>query len=314
METRANYVAVGAFVLTLLAGLFIAVLWLARVQFQTEYKYYETHVAGPVTGLASGALVRLNGIEVGRVTGIELDPKDPQLVRLILQVRNTVEIRTDAVASLETLGLTGLSYVEISGGTLSSPPLVAAKGQQYPTIPSRPSSLQEVFNSAPELLTRLLVISNRTASLLDDKNREALAGALSNLRDITAVFARRTQDIDQLITDSGQTMHNLAIASASLQSMSGKLDRASDGANRLVVGANGAVDQIAKAGADLDAVILSAKPGVLDLTGNGVDQLNELLSDAHHLIANLSRVSTALERDPSRFLFGSRREGGYTPK
>ena len=101
METRANYVAVGAFVLAVLAGVFVATLWLARVQFETEYKTYETHVAGPVTGLGSGALVRLNGIEVGRVTRIELDPKDPQLVRLILLVRNTVEIRTDAVASIE---------------------------------------------------------------------------------------------------------------------------------------------------------------------------------------------------------------------
>jgi phospholipid/cholesterol/gamma-HCH transport system substrate-binding protein len=81
--------------------------------------------------------VRLNGIEIGRVTRIELDPKDPQLVRLILQVRNTVEIRTDAVASIETLGLTGASYVEISGGTLGSPPLVVVEGQQYPTITFR---------------------------------------------------------------------------------------------------------------------------------------------------------------------------------
>ena len=114
VETRANYVAVGAFVLVVLAGILVATLWLARVQFQTEYTNYETDVAGPVTGLGSGALVRLNGIEVGRVIRMELDPKNPQLVRLILQVRTAVEIRADAVASLETLGLTGVSYVEIS--------------------------------------------------------------------------------------------------------------------------------------------------------------------------------------------------------
>ena len=70
-----------------------------------------------------------------------MDPQDPQLVRVILQVRNAVEIRTDAVASLETIGLTGVSYIEISGGTLNSPALVVAEGQQYPTIRSRPSSL-----------------------------------------------------------------------------------------------------------------------------------------------------------------------------
>lgn len=313
METRANYVAVGAFVLAVLAGVFVATLWLARVQFETEYKTYETHVAGPVTGLGSGALVRLNGIEVGRVTRIELDPKDPQLVRLILLVRNTVEIRTDAVASIETLGLTGVSYVEISGGTLGSPPLMPAEGQQYPNIASRPSSLQEVFNNAPELLGRLLVISDRIAAVLDDSNREAIAAALVNLRDTTGVFARRTRDIDQLITDSNQTIHNLAAASTSVKAMLDKLEGTSDHADRLVLAANDAVYQTTKLVADLDAVVLSSKPGIRDLTTNGVAQLDELLGDARRLISSLSRVSMALERDPSRFLFGDHREG-YAPK
>lgn len=313
METRANYVAVGAFVLTVMAGVFVAVLWLARIQFETEYKYFETHVAGPVTGLGSGALVRLNGIEIGRVTRIELDPKDPQLVRLILQVRNTVEIRADAVASIETLGLTGVSYVEISGGTLGSPPLLAAEGQQYPTITSRPSSLQEVFNSAPELLARLLVISDRIAAVLDDRDREAISEVLVNIRDTTGVFARRTQDIDQIITDGNQAVHNLAAASASLKTMLGKLEGTSDHADRLVLAANDTVEQATKLAADLDAVVLSSKPGLHDLTTNGVVQLDELLGDARRLISSLSRVSMALERDPSRFLFGDHREG-YTPR
>ena len=80
MEARANYVAVGAFVLAVLAGILVATLWLARVQFQTQYQFFETHVAGPVSGLGSGALVRLNGIEVGRVAKIALDPKDPKVI------------------------------------------------------------------------------------------------------------------------------------------------------------------------------------------------------------------------------------------
>ena len=313
METRAHYVAVGAFVLTVLAGVFVATLWLARVQFKTEFLTYETHVAGPVTGLGSGALVRLNGIEVGRVTRIELDPKDPQLVRLILQVRNTVEIRADAVASIETPGLTGTSYVEISGGTLGSPPLMVAEGQQYPTIISRPSSLQEVFNNAPELLGRLLIISDRIAAVLDDRDREAIAATLANLRDTTGVFARRTRDIDQLITDSNQTMHNLAAASMSVRAMLGKLEGTTDHADRLILAANGAVDQAAKLAVDLDAVVQSSKPGVRDLSTNGIVQLDELLADARRLISSLSRVSMALERDPSRVLFGDHREG-YAPK
>ncbi|HEY6432519.1 MAG TPA: MlaD family protein [Acetobacteraceae bacterium] len=313
METRANYVAVGAFVLIVLAGIFIATLWLARLQFATQYRYYETDVLGPVTGLGSGALVRLNGIEVGRVVRIEQDPKDPALVRLILQVRNSVEVRADAVASLETLGLTGVSYIEISGGTANSPRLVAAAGQQYPIIASRPSSLQQVFNNAPELLARLLVITDRIASVLDEKNRQALADTLSNVRDTTAVFKDRAGDVDQLISDSGRTMHNLATASASLQAILSKFDHTSDQADQLVVAANTAVRQATKLATDLDAVVVSAKPGLRDLTTNGFQQLTGLLSDARRLIASLDRVSTELERDPGSLLFGERRNG-YTPR
>ena len=167
-------------------------------------------VAGPVSGLGTGAAVRLNGIEVGRVAKIELDPDDPKLVTLLLQVRSTIPIHADSVASIESQGLTGVSYVEISGGTLNAPPLIAAAGQRYPRIASRPSSLQEVFNNAPELLSRLLVIGDRLESLLDDKNREAIAQTLGNIRDTTSLFARRSKDIDQLITNGDITLQNLA--------------------------------------------------------------------------------------------------------
>jgi len=313
MESRANYVAVGAFVLIVLAGIFVAGLWLARVQFQTAYKYYETDVPAPVTGLESGALVRLNGIEVGRVHRIEQDPRNPELVRLILEVRNNVEIRADSVASLETLGLTGVDYVEISGGTLNSPALQAAQGQEYPTIASRQSSLQRVFNNAPELLARLLVITDRISSILDEKNRQAIADTLANVRDTTAAFKGHAGDIGQLITDGGKAMHNLADASASLQDMASKLDRTSDKADRLVAAANDAIHQATKLATDLDSIVLAAKPGVRELTTNDFDQLSALLADARRLIASLDRVSDQLERDPSGFLFGERR-AGYTPR
>jgi phospholipid/cholesterol/gamma-HCH transport system substrate-binding protein len=314
MESRANYIAVGAFVLIVLAGAFVSILWLARgTQFQARYKYYETDVLGPVTGLESGALVRLNGIEVGRVTRMEQDPDDPEFVRLILEVLNTAQIRADSVASLETLGLTGVDYIEISGGTHNAPLLIAAPGQEYPRIASRESSLQRVFENAPELLARLVALTERVQSIFDEKNRQAIADTLANMRDATAVVKNRSHDIDQLITDSGTTMHNLAIASASLQDMVGKLDRTSDKADRLVVAANDAVRQATKLVVDLDAVVVTAKPGLRDLTTNGVDQIDALLSDARRLIASLDRVSSELERNPNALLFGEHR-AGYTPK
>lgn len=313
MNTRANYVAVGAFVLILLAGIFVAILWLARMQFGAEYTLYETDIAGPVSGLSNGALVRLNGIEVGLVTRIELDPDDPQRVRVLLRLREDVKIRADATASLETQGFTGVEYVEISGGSRRAPLLVASEGQKYPMIASRPSSLQQVFNTTPELLTRLMVLVDRASSLLDEKNQQAIADTLVNMRETTGVFAHRTGDIDQLIADSSLAIHHLVVSSASLQSLLEKLDRTSDRADRLATEAEQALHQATRLATDLDAVVISSKPGLHDLTTNGTAQLNEVLGEARRLLASLDRVSTALERDPSRFLFGDH-NAGYRPR
>ena len=137
METKANYVAVGAFVLACVIGLVVTILWLAGAQYSQEYAYYQTFFKGPVTGLGKGTITRYNGIEVGRVTDLAFDPNDPQSVVITLQVQPNLNIREDSVASIESQGLTGASYVEISGGTKNSPLLVAKPGQKYPVIPGQ---------------------------------------------------------------------------------------------------------------------------------------------------------------------------------
>jgi phospholipid/cholesterol/gamma-HCH transport system substrate-binding protein len=43
METRANYVAVGAFVLACVIGLVVTILWLAGVLYSQEYAYFQTY-------------------------------------------------------------------------------------------------------------------------------------------------------------------------------------------------------------------------------------------------------------------------------
>jgi len=118
METRANYVAVGAFVLACMLALVVTVLWLAGVQYSQEYVYYQTKFTGSVTGLGKGTTVRYNGIEVGRVESLDFAPNDPSSVIATLQVRPDLSIYKDATASIASQGLTGGSYVEIIGGKL----------------------------------------------------------------------------------------------------------------------------------------------------------------------------------------------------
>src|SRR5476649_2539164 len=104
METKANYVAVGAFVMICVLGLVVTLLWLAGAQYSQEYAYFQTHFKGPVTGLGTGTIVRYNGIDVGRIKDLQFDPNDPQSVVVALQVRPNLNIREDSEASIESEG------------------------------------------------------------------------------------------------------------------------------------------------------------------------------------------------------------------
>jgi phospholipid/cholesterol/gamma-HCH transport system substrate-binding protein len=127
------------------------------------------------------------------------------------------------------------------------------------------------------------------------------------------MLSRRSKDIDQLIGDAGATMHNLADASGTLKNTLANLDRTSGKADGLIASANSTFDHATKLTIDLDSLVQASRPGLRDLTTNGTAQLTELLSEARRLVASLNRVSTGLERDPSRLLLGDRREG-YQPK
>jgi phospholipid/cholesterol/gamma-HCH transport system substrate-binding protein len=288
METKANYVAVGAFVLACMVGLVITIMWLAGVQYAQEYSYYTAVFKGPVTGLGKGTVTRFNGIDVGRIQDLQFDPNDPQAVIVTLQVQPHLNIREDSVASIDSQGLTGGSYVEISGGTVKSPLLTAKPGQRYPVIQTKRSGLAQLEQSAPEVVAKLSVAASRINDLLNDNNRKAIAQTLANLSQISETIARRQGDIDAILRNTNQATANLNKASASLQPTLDDVHLT--------------VTKINKVADDADAFI----------TGDGLAQLSSLISDLRRLTSNLDRFTEQLNRQPTEILFGDRRKG-YDP-
>src|ERR1700739_4350159 len=185
METKANYVAVGVFVIVLLFGLVITLLWLGGSQYTEEYAYYRTYFSVSVTGLGDGTLVRYNGIQVGRVSKVDFDPNDPKRVIVTLEINPDLPIHSDSVATIASEGLTGGTYVEIDGGLQGSPVLPHGLFGGYPAIKSKPSTLQELEQSAPQLLAKSNGIADRLNDVLSTGNRQAFAQTLTNLRDVT---------------------------------------------------------------------------------------------------------------------------------
>jgi len=295
METKANYVAVGAFVLLCAIGLVVALLWLGGVQYAQEYDYYQTVFKGSVSGLGKGTVTRYNGIEVGRVTDLAFDPNDPQSVIVTLQVQPDLNIREDSVATIASQGLTGGSYVEIKGGSKNSPLLRAKEGQRYPVIPSRISSLQQLEQSAPEVVAKLNVAAGRINDLLRDENRRALSNTLVSLEKLATALADRSPEIDRSI-------RNAEAAIARLEETSRRFDPSMDKLDEAIAEANVTLKKYGKVADSADAFI----------TGEGLAQVSELINDLRRLSGNLSRLSDQLNRQPTKLLFGDRREG-YTP-
>ncbi len=289
METKANYVAVGAFVLACAVGLVVTILWLAGVQYSQEYAYYQANFKGPVTGLGKGTLTRYNGIEVGRITDLSFDPADPSRVIVTVQVQPNLNIREDSVASIDSQGFTGGAFVEISGGSANSPLLVAREGQRYPVLRTKQSTFAQLQQSAPEVVAKLNVAASQLNDLLSDDNRRAIAHVLANLDETTQAVARRSADIDATIANANKAMANLSDASNSLRPTLSHVDLT--------------IQKYGKVADDADAFI----------NGDGLAQLSDLIGEMRRLVADLTQFSDQLNRTPTKLFFGDRRKG-YEPK
>jgi phospholipid/cholesterol/gamma-HCH transport system substrate-binding protein len=286
METKANYVAVGGFVLASVLGLVVALLWLAGAQYSAEFAYYRTFFTGAVTGLGDGTIVRYNGINVGHVSKLTFDPDDPKRVIVDLQIDPTLRIHADSVASIASEGLTGGTYVEIDGGSAKTPVLQRRMFGEYPVIPSKQSTLQALENQAPEILAKVNKVADQLDKLLSDQNIKSISDTLTNLKVTTDVFKARSGDMDKLL-------HNLSTGSD-------KLNVDLDDLHGVMGNANGTLTRINHLAGDADAAV------------NGAD-LGELSSQVRQLATSLSRLSNGLQREPTSLIFGDRRKG-YTPK
>jgi len=299
METRASYIAVGLFVVALLAGLAVAVLWFAGRQLAEHSTRYETFFASVGSGLSAGSPVRVNGVQLGRVAEVALDPDDPTRVRVTMDIDTSAPIRSDSVASLEIQSLAGTTAIEITAGSKTAPPIAIPPGHRYPVVWSRESNLSQIVDAVPNLLLKITALTDQLQDVVNDKNRQALGDTLDNLSQLTAVAAAHREDLAHLIEDSATDAKDLHQAIASLNDMTKKLDQIADQANAAV--------------RNINSMVAEDRAPLKDFAQNGLQQYQQLAIETRSLIAELSRTVNALQRDPSSLLYGDRRQG-YRPQ
>src|SRR5579862_2168543 len=306
METRAAYAMVGAFVLALLMGLAVAVLWIAHGQFAKSNTRYDIYFASVTTGLADGSPVRISGVEVGRVIAVALDPQHAGRVRVTIEVVVDAPIRSDSVASIELTGLTGGAAVEITPGSANAPLIEVQNDQRYPVIWSRESSLQQVVANVPLLIGKITDLTDKMGALLDDQNRAAIAATLDNLSRLTGAAAAHSNDLEQILANGAADTKDLHAAIHDLQDTMRTMQNTMRQFDSVAADATSTVR-------DVDALVKENRGPLRDFTQNGLGDLRDLVAQTQNLVASLTRTIDALERDPSRLLYGDRREG-YKPQ
>lgn len=314
METRAHYVAVGGFVLVVFFAAVGVVLWLGGVQVGQVFTSYYVFFKGSVAGLSRGSPVQYNGIPVGRVSDIRVDRDNLSQIQVTVEVNsNLVDIKTDARAFLETNILSGVATIQIRGGTQQAKLLEPQPGHHYAVIKAGQNELEQVKASLPEILGDLKQVAHNLNALLDDRNREAVADSLQNIRTMTAALAGHSQDVGLILDNANGALAGVKSlvhdVDQSYTARGGLKDQASQTLKDYDRVATNLTDTVRQ----LQTVIGENRSGIHNFVQSTLPGVGDLVSDAQLLADNLNRLVEQIQRDPTRLLFGDRRQG-YQPR
>ena len=297
METKINYPLVGAFVLALGALLVAGVLWLASGgSWQKKYDFFLAVMDESVAGLNLNAPVKYNGVDVGKVDRIELDSVNPQRVNLLFAIERGTPIKQDTIAVLKTQGLTGIAYVELSGGAAGSPPLTATPGNPYPVIQTKPSLSARLENVLTSVLAKLDSTSSNINAILSDENRAAFTSVLADMATVARTIAARKGAIDASITHAARTFEHTSRGTAQMAAVVDRIGLSADAVAKMG-------DEVALASANTGKTVASVGADVKRFSAETLPELERLLGELSTLSSSLRRLTEQTERDPRGLLF-----------
>lgn len=273
METKANYVTIGAFTLAVIVSVFGFVFWFQQHAGGSARASYRVVFQGSVAGLLPGAAVAFNGIKVGEVSSLGLDPSDPRKVIAVMAVDASTPIRADTKIGLTFQGLTGLAEVSLKGGAADAVPLVA-QGDALPTLVADADATADVTQQARDVLSRIdgLVAANETV----------LRSSLKNIETVTSTLADNSKRLDKVM--------------AGLQNLIG----GTDGNGQI----GQAADSIHKLADDLDKNTNQIATGLNQFSNTGLKEFEALAIDGRKTLAELNKAIKNINEHPSQLLFG----------
>ncbi|MFS2318306.1 MlaD family protein [Maricaulis sp. D1M11] len=308
METKAHHVLVGLFAIILVAAGGFFFLWLAKVSFDQEFSEYDIVFEGPVRGLNEASEVRFNGIQVGEVTDIGLDPQNPNRVIARIRVLAQTPIRVDSFAQLEPQGLTGLNYVQLSGGSPDAPRLYSPPNRTPPRIIARQAQLEGLFEGSENVLDAAQQTLLRLSRLMSDENIDEVSQTIENIEEITAQLAEEREllsDMRRAVNQLDQTAQDISRAAESMDRFANTATGfVEDNLTPAVAEMQLAALEVNRAAVDTDILMQSVTPPLQDFAHNGLGDITLAAGDLRRLVETLERIALEIEQSPGSFIAG----------
>lgn len=296
MERNANYALVGLSTVILFIGLIVFAFWLVQLRFAQDYDVYDIVFNGPVRGLSQGGEVHFNGIKVGEVTRIDLDPTNPSRVIARASITSNVPIRVDSYATLEPQGVTGVNYVQITSGTPSKPLLndVTPKGE-VPQIQSQRSALADLLEGGGTVLTRTVEALDRINRVLSEENIKTFSAALADAQAVTAELRERKE----LIGDAQKAIQDIDAAAQQIAALSQSTQNLVEGdGKRTMTNLADAAEEASAAAKDLRGMIAKLEGPTAEFATNGLPQITDAVMALQTTAVSLERLANELEANP----------------
>jgi phospholipid/cholesterol/gamma-HCH transport system substrate-binding protein len=279
MDRDANYVAVGAFVLLVIAMAVSFVLWYTNQQDKHIYLRYEIYFPGTVNGLTPGSPVRYLGVDVGKVARISIDPQQRNRVLVIADIEATAPIDGRTLASLSLQGITGLLFIDLKQDGKSTVPGVLADGLHYPIIRSAPSDFNQVFS---------------------DENVRSFKATLDNARIASERLPATLRDVQELVADARSAMREVKGAAADLRGIE---EHTAPDLETAVANMRHLSDNLSKTSDLLEHFVADNEPVVTRFTHQSLPEFEQLLRESRQAARDFRDLSRSLKQNPSQLIY-----------
>lgn len=297
METRARYATIGAFTLLVIVVAFGFIYWLKRLDETGIRSTVFFEFQGTVGGLAPGGAVFFAGIKVGTVTSLAFDVQDPNKVLVTAEVRQDTPIKVDSRAEVGANLLTGVAYVDTSGG---SPGAISLFDATPPTIIGSKSALSDVIGSASSAIVKVEEIATRIDEFIA-ANQGSITDTAANVEKFTSALAENADGVKDFLANVAQMSETVSGLSERLTSVVEKADgiisavdpkrvtSVVENADRMVSGIADSTDDIK----DITATVKAAADDIAAFTTG----INKTLADVQAVVDKVdsAKVSALID-------------------